>query len=206
MERAYAHVRGRLLDGTYPGGTLLSEGAVAQDLAISRTPVREAFLQLQAEGFLRLYPKRGALVVPITLTEGRETMEASLLLEQFALDCVAARGTEAVRQLGKVLAADTGTLEVEAGRDFHTHLVTAAGNGVISEMYDRLRLRQLRLVAASMTTPRHAAENDDEHAAIVDALSLGDAPRARRLLQQHTAAILRRLGLATYDDGSPGRP
>ena len=70
-DRAYAHVKTGLLDGTYPDGHLLSEGEVAAALQMSRTPVREAFLRLQAEGFLRLYPKRGALVVPVTPTEAR---------------------------------------------------------------------------------------------------------------------------------------
>ncbi|MCZ0973663.1 GntR family transcriptional regulator [Streptomyces albulus] len=73
-------------DGRYPGGELLSERAVATELGLSNTPVREAFLRLQAEGFLRLYPKRGALVVPVTPGEAHAVLQARLLMELFALD------------------------------------------------------------------------------------------------------------------------
>ncbi|WP_223286039.1 GntR family transcriptional regulator [Kocuria atrinae] len=58
-ERAYAHAKARILTGELDG-ELLSEGIVADELGVSRTPVREAFLRLQAEGLMRLYPKRGA--------------------------------------------------------------------------------------------------------------------------------------------------
>ena len=64
-DRAYAFVKDRIITGAYAGGTLISEGEVSAAVRISRTPVREAFLRLAAEGLLRLYPKRGALVVPV---------------------------------------------------------------------------------------------------------------------------------------------
>ena len=57
---AYDYVKARLLDGRFAGGTLLSENEIAQRLDVSRTPVRQAFVQLEAEGLLELYPKRGA--------------------------------------------------------------------------------------------------------------------------------------------------
>lgn len=65
-ERAYRFTKAGILDGTLPAGELISEGQVARPLQLSRTPVREAFLQLQAEGLLKLFPKRGALVVPVS--------------------------------------------------------------------------------------------------------------------------------------------
>ncbi|NKS66646.1 GntR family transcriptional regulator, partial [Rhodococcus hoagii] len=54
-----------ILSGALPGGELISEGEIASRMGSSRTPVREAFLRLEAEGWMRLYPKRGALIVPI---------------------------------------------------------------------------------------------------------------------------------------------
>src|SRR4051812_16538780 len=118
-DRAYEHVRSRLLSGDYLGGELLTEGEIATDLGISRTPVREAFLRLQAEGFLRLYPKRGALVVPVRPGEGRHAMEARLLLERHALDVVAARGPDALRELGETLAEEPAAGEAPPP-DLHT--------------------------------------------------------------------------------------
>ena len=68
---------------------MVSEGDVAGELAMSRTPVREAFLRLAAEGWLRLFPKRGALVVPVAPGEAEAVVDARLLLESHAVDLVA---------------------------------------------------------------------------------------------------------------------
>src|SRR6187200_2264814 len=81
---AYDYVKERLLDGRFAGGTLLSENEIAQRLGLSRTPVRQAFVQLEAEGLLELYPRRGALVVPISASEADDVLEARLLIEQHA--------------------------------------------------------------------------------------------------------------------------
>ena len=85
----------QVLTGAFPGGELISEGEVATALGMSRTPVREAFLRLEAEGLLRLYPQRGALVVPVSSEEARAVIEARLVLEQFAARKVIGRGPEA---------------------------------------------------------------------------------------------------------------
>ena len=65
-ERAYDHLKRRIIDDDIDDSEMLSEAALAAELGMSRTPVREAFLRLEVEGFLKLYPKRGALVVPIS--------------------------------------------------------------------------------------------------------------------------------------------
>src|ERR671915_475470 len=91
-DRAYEFTKGRVLDSTFAGGDLITEGEVAAALGMSRTPVREAFLRLEGEGLLRLYPKRGALVVPVSVGEVEGGMEARLLVERFALDKVLSNG------------------------------------------------------------------------------------------------------------------
>jgi DNA-binding GntR family transcriptional regulator len=198
-DRAYEHVRSRLLSGDYLGGELLTEGEVAADVGISRTPVREAFLRLQAEGFLRLYPKRGALVVPVRPGEGRHVMEARLLLERHALDAVAAQGDDALRELGETLAAEPAAGEAPppdlhtADRAFHVRLVAAAGNPVLSDMYESLRDRQLRIAAVATGTRERAEHVTAQHRAIAAALSEGDADAARRLLHEHINQTLRAL-------------
>ena len=91
-DRAHDYVKRQVLTGAFPGGELISEGEVAAALGMSRTPVREAFLRLEAEGLLRLYPQRGALVVPVSSEEARAVIEARLVLEQFAARKVIGRG------------------------------------------------------------------------------------------------------------------
>ena len=91
-ERAYRHTRDGVLDGTYPAGSLITEGDVSEAVGVSRTPVREAFLRLQAEGWLRLYPKRGALVVPVSSAEIDDVIETRAMVERFAVEKVIAAG------------------------------------------------------------------------------------------------------------------
>ncbi|MFE6687618.1 GntR family transcriptional regulator [Streptomyces sp. NPDC057743] len=203
-DRAYAHVREGLLDGRYPGGELLSERGVATELGLSNTPVREAFLRLQAEGFLRLYPKRGALVVPVTPSEAHAVLQARLLMELFALDALAARGPEAMRAAAEALPQAEGDASddtspkraLDVARAFHTQLVQAGGNPVLARLYENLWDQQIRIAAASTAGPGHAADDLDEHAVITEALRRGDGPTARELLTRHVSAVLQRIGLA----------
>jgi DNA-binding GntR family transcriptional regulator len=83
-ERAYRHTKERILSGELLGGSMVTEGDVSSALGISRTPVREGFLRLQAEGLLQLHPKRGALVVPVSPGEVGAVLEARELLENHA--------------------------------------------------------------------------------------------------------------------------
>ncbi|MBH1934332.1 GntR family transcriptional regulator [Streptomyces sp. AV19] len=207
-DRAYAHVRERLLDGRYAGGELLSERGVATELGLSSTPVREAFLRLQAEGFLRLYPKRGALVVPVTPGEAHSVLQARLLMELFALDSLAARGPEAMRETAGTLPRTDGEGDADPGkaldiaRDFHTQLMRAGGNPTLTAIHERLWDQQIRVAAASTTGPGHAADDIGEHAAITEAIRRGEGARARELLTRHISAVLHRTGLG----GEPTLP
>jgi DNA-binding GntR family transcriptional regulator len=204
-ERAYTFTKGRVLDSTYAGGELLSEGEVAAELGVSRTPVREAFLRLESEGLLRLYPKRGALVVPVSAQELEAVMETRQLVEGFALGKVLADGpapaiAEAlgdaiVRQEALAAAGDAHGF-VAVDREFHTTFVTAAGNPIVSTVYDSLRDRQQRMVITSLL--RDARRTDSilvEHRALADAIGAGDLERAQAVLAAHlrgTLDLLRR--------------
>src|SRR3954466_11607187 len=102
--RAYDHLKQAILDRAYPGGALLSEGEVATAVGVSRTPVREALLRLEAEGLLRLYPKRGALVLPVSPQEISDVLETRELVETFTAGR-ATLGPELVAELSRLLTA-----------------------------------------------------------------------------------------------------
>ena len=104
-DRALDYVKAQVLTGAFSWGELISEGEVASARGMSRTPVREAFLRLEAEGLLRLYPKRGALV-PVSPEEVRVVTEARLLLEQFAAGKVIRRGPAARKAAYERLSAN----------------------------------------------------------------------------------------------------
>lgn len=203
-ERAYRHVKRGILQGRLDGGDLISEGQVADALKISRTPVREAFLRLEAEGLLRLYPKRGALVVPVSAREIEEVVEARVVFEQFAARKLIARGGhEPVAAAMRALidrqrqAASSGRPDVfsDLDRDFHELVMAASGNSILCRHYDGLRDRQIRMNIATLRgLPARYDEILDEHTKLCDLLAAGDADSLCDLLAAHitrTGAVAR---------------
>jgi DNA-binding GntR family transcriptional regulator len=209
-EQAYAFAKERILDGRFVGGELISEGDVASGVGLSRTPVREAFLRLESEGLLRLYPKRGALVVPVSAAEVDAVMETRVLVERFAVE----RATAAGAQLGAALReaierqerfATRGRIGdfVEADREFHRLFVEAAGNPILLQLHDSLRDRQRRMgLAALARDGARVREILREHERLAAAIGRGDAARADTILTAHLQAtwVLLKGGAA---DGVP---
>jgi DNA-binding GntR family transcriptional regulator len=190
--RAYAHVKERLLDGRFPGGSLLSENEVSQRLGLSRTPVRQAFVQLEAEGLLELYPKRGALVVPVAASEIEDVFEARMLVEEHCVRRAASAGTaladlldEAILEQERAVAEGSGGGFAKGDRHFHRAIVAAAGNAILTRLYDALRDRQQRIAAASVRSASDAARFIADHREIAAAIRRGDADGARALVSEH---------------------
>jgi DNA-binding GntR family transcriptional regulator len=206
-DRAHEYVKAQVLTGAFPGGELISEGEVAAALGMSRTPVREAFLRLEAEGLLRLYPQRGALVVPVSSEEARAVIEARLVLEQFAAGKVIARGpaacaavferlsTELQRQRDAVAKSDLQAF-ADADRAFHSVTLQESGNAIVAGFYSSLRDRQTRMNRELVIHDERATTIMDEHRVIAEALRDGDLQRTDEAVRMHLASTMRTLGLA----------
>jgi len=149
-DRAYAHVKRGILDGTHAGGQFFTEGEVAEAVGVSRTPVREALLRLEVEGLVRLYPKKGAMIVPVSTQEAQDVVEARAVIEEWAASRMWPHRKEILDDLGGLLAAmrtarKAGAVEdfVVADRTFHERIVSAAGNAILTRAYRSLCERQL---------------------------------------------------------------
>lgn len=195
-EQAYLTVKEMIVTGELPGGELVSEGDIAGRMEISRTPVREAFLRLQVEGWMRLYPKRGALVVAIAPGEAEHVVSARWLVETGSVRTVAtdeqARG-ELVASLRSNLAsqrdiAATGTRAQfsAADADFHRLIVRAGGNPLLDAFYDGLRERQRRMTTHSLARdPAQLARIVDEHRALADLIEDADVDGFAAAVDSH---------------------
>lgn len=199
-DTAYATVKELIVSGELPGGELVSEGEIATRLEISRTPVREAFLRLQVEGWMRLYPKRGALVVPIAVGEAENVVDARRLVEAgsvraFIGDVTARESVvHALRenlQLQEKLAVDGTAAQFSAAdADFHRIVVRAGGNPLLDAFYDGLRERQRRMTAASVTRdPGQISRIVDDHLHLSDLIEAGDADGFERSVEQHMLGV-----------------
>lgn len=191
-QRAYAHVKERLLDGRFPGGTLLSENALARELGISRTPLRQAFGQLEAEGLVELYPRRGALVVPISASEADDVHEARELIECHCARRASEAGPDLTSELETAIAAQERALGsagagfARADRAFHRAIVAAAGNALLARSYDALADRHQRIAATTVARdPSRIERFIAEHREITAALAAGEGEKAAELLRSH---------------------
>ncbi|WP_461028460.1 GntR family transcriptional regulator [Streptomyces sparsus] len=196
-ERVYAYVKQAVLERHYAGGELLTEGELAEAVGVSRTPVREALLRLEVEGLIRLYPKKGALVLPVSAQEIGDVVETRLLVEEHAVRRAAPAPAGLVDRLGELLdqqreqAAAADLARVAAtDRCFHATIVRSAGNEILSRLYDQLRDRQLRMgVAVMHAHPDRIAKNIAEHAEILAAIEAGDSEAAVEAVHRHVSSV-----------------
>src|SRR4051812_33444553 len=158
-DHAYEYVRTAILNRRFSDNELLAEGRIAQAVGVSRTPVREALLRLESEGMVRLLPKRGALVLPVSAQEWRDGLATPELGGTYCVREIIEGGRAALLtgRLAKAVedlrsAAQCGDLRayVTADRDFHATIVAAAGNSILNRLYGSLRDRQLRMGTANL--------------------------------------------------------
>jgi DNA-binding GntR family transcriptional regulator len=155
-------------------------------------------LRLSTEGLLRLYPKRGALVVAVSADEVRDILEARELLETHAVELVLDLADDAlVKELAERLedmrrfarGRDVPGF-IQADRDFHRAMVAAGGNAILTKLYDTLRDRQLLMGAVLMRgAPQRIVAAVDEHADILAAVEAGDRVALRRAVVVHLATM-----------------
>ncbi|ASN25355.1 GntR family transcriptional regulator [Streptomyces pluripotens] len=194
-DRVYSHIKQGVLDRRYEGGTLLTEGELAEAVGVSRTPVREALLRLEVEGLIRLYPKKGALVLPVSAQEIADVVETRLLVEEHAARKVVPAPSALVERLAELLERQksqvaAGDLAAAAVTDrcFHAAIVRSGGNEILSRLYDQLRDRQLRMGVAIMHShPDRMTKTLAEHEEILNALRAGDADAAVRVVHRHVS-------------------
>lgn len=197
--RAYAHTKEAILTGRVVGGELLTEGSVAADLDVSRTPVREAFLRLEAEGWMKLYPKRGALVLAVPDGEREDIRDSRLVVETHAARTLAARGpleAAAAADAMRAVLVEQAASRAEGSTDdfarfdveFHTTLVEHAGNALLTAFYRSLSERQRRITSLNLVArPLVRCDIIAEHSKLADLVGGRQTDAFAELLESHLA-------------------
>ena len=207
VDAAYEQIRRRILDNLWPPGHRALEQEVALALGMSRTPVREAMVRLQAEGLVEVIPRHGMHVLPVSPTDMREIYETLTALECLAAELLARRRpgdqelaplVTATAAMDQALAADDLDAWARADETFHAELVALAGNrhlqATVMNHWDRAhraRLFSLRLRPKPVNSTR-------EHRALVERLRAGDAEGAARENRAHRERASREL-LAIFE-------
>lgn len=200
-EKAYLYVRDQVLTSPAATGSFLSEQDLATKIGVSRTPVREALLMLQAEGLVEMVPKRGAHVPAMSGRQIAELMELRGVLERHAASRALTSGRVPLESMRAALAEQealaTGA-SVDAARAFidwdgrfHQLLIDSAGSELLSTTYAGLRARQLRVGLTALFSASDRQHNVcAEHQAIIDALEVGDEGLVHEKINSHLEVTL----------------
>ena len=193
--RAYDYAKWAILNAVYAAGDVITEGGLAAELGVSRTPVREALLRLEVEGLVQLRPKKGAVVATFTLEDVDDVLEARTLVELSTAAKTFAHRAELLPLVVEVHEEmcrrrherDTAGF-TDADRRFHELIVDAAGNSVLSAVYRMLRERQT-LFSSVMVRGRTVRMDAAiaEHERILAALRGDDADAFEQVVREHLA-------------------
>jgi DNA-binding GntR family transcriptional regulator len=190
-DRVVTELRQAILSGRLKPGERLIEGRLADELGVSRNPVREAIRALASEGLIEVTARRGAAVATMTEQEARETIEVRALLEgQNARLAARRQDGQIIKRIEAVLNKGTAAVAskrfdqlFDLNQRFHSELAAAGQNTVLGDLLQRLRERTAVLFAPM--DPGRQARSWEEHAAILRAIIQGDERTAATLAAEH---------------------
>jgi DNA-binding GntR family transcriptional regulator len=201
---AYRALKASILDGTLPAGYQAVEKQIAQQLNMSRTPVHEAVIRLESEGFLRVLPRRGVQIVRLSADDMRETYDLIIALEGMAAALIAALPRETAEPIAASMRADTDAMEQALERDdlrawaaaddrFHRTLVADCGNGRLARLAATMTDQAQRARIATLRMRQKPERSIVEHREILAALAASDAQAARQAVERHRTRASREI-------------
>lgn len=188
-------IRDSILKGKLKPGERLMEVDVANSLGISRTPLREAFLQLESEGFVKVIPRKGAIVAETSPEDAEETYQIKGALEGLAAKLAAEKISkdkideliklnERMRKISQSKQKDYSNF-LELNSAFHKIINESSGNHKLVKMIKNLRHQTFRYNFIFLSLISHLKESVSEHDKIIDALKKRNSELAKKLVEQH---------------------
>lgn len=209
---AREEIRSRIVSGAFPMGRKLRESELAALLGMSKSPIREALVQLEGEGLVEMPPDRTAQVFSMSRDKITELGELRQILEREALELALARGRESLAEAldavvaGMRAALDEGDAEGyrELDRDFHTAIFECCGNEFLRATYlmHSFRIQALRNRLSNDSDLNRISFTD--HLGLLAAIRAGDAAGARELLHKHISETTANY-VARFADPAPAQ-
>ena len=180
-------------------GAVLNERELAEQLGVSKTPVREALSLLNHEGLVQILPRQAYVVTPITVRDVHESFDLRVILEGAAAELAAARITDAeLAALDAVVAGEAHTEAVaetlERNVSFHSLIARASGNERLTALIERLLGEMPRLISVGYVVGEH------EH--VLGALRERNPERARDAMRAHILTVKDK-ALGAASSGAP---
>lgn len=191
--RVYNSIRDKILSGDYHEQEELKENALATELGVSRTPVREALRQLELEGLVNIIPNKGASVTGITKKDIHDIYIIRSYLEGLCAKwaCENITNTQ-IESLEEILYlsdfhARRSHFEqmVELDNKFHDLIYKASGSKILNHVLSDFHQYVERVRKITLARPYRAEQSSKEHAAIVEAIKKRDGELAETLAHEH---------------------
>jgi DNA-binding GntR family transcriptional regulator len=193
-EQAYDELKRRILDDDYPSGSFLAERRLAEELGMSKTPVKAALERLELEGFITVSPQQGIVVRQFTVHEILDLYEIRIALETYTMRTIAGKLTK--EQIAR-LRANLHALEqirgdgnvpsaVALDAEFHILFTKLLGNHEIVRAMEHLRQKMHRVITkVFQLNPARIDSTYREHLDIADHVIAGNGSRASELVENH---------------------
>lgn len=188
-EVVFETLREAIISGQLSPGERMMEVQLAEEMGVSRTPVREAIRKLELEGFVVMIPRKGAYVAGISYKDIADVFEIRAALESLAAGLAAERITEEEledleRTLLQVSSADTTNI-VERDTDFHDIIYQASRNTRLIQIINNLREQIQRFRTTSLAFPGRMKEAIEEHKKMTEAIAERNVQLAQNLALEH---------------------
>ncbi len=199
VDRIYREIQERILYREWSDGHQVLEQELAEELGVSRTPVREALVRLQRDGLIKVVPRHGMRVVPMSPTDVREIYQILSSLESLAVMLAAERKPSA-KELAPLEQSNRKMKSAHEASDFkswalademfHYHLVELSGNRILTDVHENFwsRAQRARLTMLSIISPPE--RSTQEHARLIDAIRSGDGALARERMAAHLEHLI----------------
>ena len=197
-DSVYLKLRQEIVTATLPPGYMLREAELAARFGVSKTPLREAFVRLEKDGFVQIAPYRSAVVTGYSQQDLREIYEVRELLEGLcAREAAVSIATEDLAALNRIVrdsaaafeAGDTDQLTALLD-EFDVVLYAQSRNSRITAMLENIRDHVTRIGRLTVAIPGRMGTSVQEHQAIYEAIVQRDGPRAETLMRQHILSVM----------------
>ncbi|MDA8068534.1 MAG: GntR family transcriptional regulator [Actinomycetota bacterium] len=201
VDEVAEELRERIYAGDYPLGTKLHQEQLAEDLQISRTPLREALRVLESEGLLHSEPGRGVRVVPADINKVSAAYQLREVLDGLAARLAAeSRDADARAALADSLIDQRAALDPWVAADytrenvrFHLALIALSGNEYLAAEAPIVRMTSQVFTPFALVEPQYAQRAVAQHERIIEAVIAGDGPTAERLARAHIRSTMERI-------------
>lgn len=192
VDQVYRSLLDAISEGSLAPGERITQEDIAERLAVSRQPVLQALRLLKKDGFVQDAPGRGVLVTPLDVDWMVKVYQVRGALDALAARLAAARrhrlDARLVEQGRKAARGRNVKAMIDADMAFHTAIYAASGNPLIEQSAHQHWRHLRRVMGAVLREERQREAVWDEHEAIARAIAAGDADRAARLIESHSAS------------------